>query len=146
LLITPPGALDDVLAPWLLGNVEGRHAVGRTAFGELLVFRDLRARAREAGLPDADQACDVALVDVHLQRMQVLAWSVEAFLERLADPAFRREVLRSALVAGARKRMGPLADGECYAFVPALALGGSERLASVERLDWRVHQELLRQL
>ncbi len=34
-----PGAHAAELEPWLMGRTEGRTSIGRTAFGELLVFR-----------------------------------------------------------------------------------------------------------
>ncbi|MCA2981210.1 MAG: hypothetical protein INH37_23295, partial [Myxococcaceae bacterium] len=61
--ITEPGALDEEMTDWLMGNVEGRRSLGRTAFGELLVFRDLRARAAELGAGDPERESDVVLVD-----------------------------------------------------------------------------------
>ena len=41
LFFTKPGALDDEMSDWLLGNVQGRRSLGRTAFGELIIFRDV---------------------------------------------------------------------------------------------------------
>jgi hypothetical protein len=145
LLVTEPGALDDVMAPWLMGRVDGRRSLGRTAFGDLIVFRDLRARARALGEPGADTACDVAMVDIHYKRMAVLAYSVDALLESLDDVEWQRAFLRRDMYQEVRQRLGDYADGECFCFVPALSLGGSDDAASVQRADWRVHQEILRQ-
>jgi hypothetical protein len=96
-------------------------ALGRTAFGDILVFRDLRERAAGRGLASALDACDVALIDLNLKKMVVLAWSVEEFFERLPDPAFQRAFLRKDLYDQVRARLGDPGDDETYAFVPALA-------------------------
>lgn len=144
-LITKPGALDDEMSDWLLGNVQGRRSIGRTAFGELLVFRDLRARARELGSGDAEREGDVALIDIHYKKMTVLGTSVDAFLEGLEDRAFQDAFLRRAMFEQAVARLGPLGPTQCYGFVPALALGGEDSADSLDRVDWRVHQALLLQ-
>jgi hypothetical protein len=145
LFLTTPGALDDVMSPWLMGRVEGRRSLGRTAFGDIVVFRDLRARAEELGLPEAEEACDVAMVDVHYKRMTVLGTSADDFLANVDDEEFQRAFLRRDMYLAARKRIGDYSDEQCFYFVPALALGGSEDAGSVDRGDWRVHQEILRQ-
>lgn len=145
LVITAPGALDDAMHDWLMGNVAGRRSIGRTAFGELLVFRDLRERARELGVGDPEREADVALIDVHFKKMTVLGNSIEAFLDSLDDADFQEAFLRRSMFDEVKRRLGPCAPNECYGFVPALSLGGSEDAASVQRVDWRVHQAILLQ-
>ncbi len=145
LIITAPGALDDAMHDWLMGNVAGRRSIGRTAFGELLVFRDLRERAQELGVGDPEREADVALIDVHFKKMTVLGNSIEAFLDSLDDADFQEAFLRRSMFDEVKRRLGPCATNECYGFVPALSLGGSEDAASVQRLDWRVHQAILLQ-
>lgn len=144
-IITRPGALDGELRDWLLGNVAGRRSLGRTAFGDLVVFRDLRERARELGVGDAEREGDVALVDIHYKKMTVLGTSVETFLDGLDDALFQKAFLRKELFDEAKRRLGACKPTECYGFVPALALGGSEDADSVQRVDWRVHQAILLQ-
>ncbi len=145
IVITAPGALDDEMRDWLMGNIEGRRSIGRTAFGELLVFRDLRERARELGVGDPDNEADIAIIDVHFKKMTVLGTSVDTFLEGLDDRDFQEAFLRLSLFTEVKRRLGPCKPNECYGFVPALALGGSEEPDSVQRLDWQVHQSLLLQ-
>lgn len=145
IVITTPGALDAELHDWLMGNMEGRRSIGRTAFGELLVFRDLRERARQLG-GDPEREGDVALVDIHYKKMTVLGTSVETFLDGLDDPQFLDAFFRREMFSDALQRLGPCAKNECYGFVPALALGGSEEAESLQRVDWRVHQALLLQM
>jgi hypothetical protein len=141
--ITEPGALDEEMTDWLMGNVEGRRSLGRTAFGELLVFRDLRSRAAELGSGDPERESDVVLVDIHYKKMRVLSQDVEGFLDALEDPEFQSTYLRKELYEAVRAKVGPPSETECYGFVPALALGGREEVGSVQRLDWKVHQAIL---
>lgn len=140
-----PGTHAAELEPWLMGRTEGRTSLGRTAFGELLVFRDLRDHAASLGMEDAESACDVAAIDIHYKRMKVLAMSAEEFVEVLDDPEWQRAFLRLPIYEAAKARVGEWEQHECFGFVPALALGGSEQAASVQRVDWRVHQALLLQ-
>jgi hypothetical protein len=146
LIITKPGAHQDEMRRWLSGNDEGRVAIGRTAFGDIVLFRDLRAFAFAQGTPDAELACDVALIDLNLKKMVVLAWSVEELVQRLADRGFQDAFLRRALYDEVKAQRGDYADDEAYTFVPALRLGGSESAASVQRAKWRVYQDILFQL
>ena len=146
LLVTKPGALDAEMAGWLMGQTAGRRSIGRTAFGDIVVFRDLRERARQAGLPDADTACDIAMVDIHDKQMAVLGDSVAAFLAAIDRHDWQEAFLRRSLYRDAKARIGNYTDDECFCFVPALALGGSGDAESVERANWRVHQDILRQL
>lgn len=146
LQFSQPGTHAAQLSPWLMGRTEGRTSIGRTAFGELLVFRDLRNHATDLGMEDAESACDVTAIDIHFKRMKVLATSAEEFVESLDDPEWQKAFLRQPIYEAAKARIGDWDQHECFAFVPALALGGSEQAASVERMDWSVHQSLLLQI
>ena len=77
--------------------------------------------------------------------MTVLGTSVDAFLEGLDDRDFQEAFLRLSLFDEVKQRLGACKPNECYGFVPALALGGSEEPDTVQRLDWQVHQSLLLQ-
>ena len=145
LQFAPPGVHAAELEPWLMGKTEGRTSIGRTAFGELLVFRDLRDHAASLGMEDADIACDVAAIDIHFKRMKILATSAEEFVQLLDDEEWQRAFLRLPIFTAAKARLGDWDQHECYGFVPALALGGAEHAASVQRVDWRVHQSILLQ-
>jgi hypothetical protein len=146
LMVTKPGTYHEQMSQWLMGNVEGRVAFGRSAFGDILVFRDLRKRSAEQGMENADEACDVAFIDLNLKRMTVLALSVEEFLAKLDDPTFQQKFLRKPLYDQVKARIGDYDDDQVYGFVPALALGGDEKPETVERSNWLVYQEILFQL
>ncbi|MDP2274228.1 MAG: DUF1851 domain-containing protein [Archangium sp.] len=146
LQFSPPGTHANELGPWLRGRTDGRTSIGRTAFGELLVFRDLREHATSLGMEDAETACDVAAIDIHFKRMKILATSAEEFVALLDDAEWQKAFLRKPLYLAAKARVGDWEQHECFGFVPALALGGREQAASVERVDWRVYQALLLQM
>lgn len=146
LIITEPGAHHDEMSQWLMGNTDGRVALGRTVFGDIVVFRDLRDHAAAQGLRGADTACDIAVIDLNLKKMIVLAWSVEDFLKNLDVRKFQNTFLRRKLYDRVKSLLGEPGDGETYAFVPALALGGSEDETQVERQNWSVYQDILFQL
>lgn len=146
LQISAPGRHARELEPWLMGRTAGRTSIGRTAFGELLVFRDLREHAASLGMEDAELACDVAAIDIHFKRMKVLSMSAEEFVELLDDAEWQNAFLRKPLYEAAKARLGEWGPNECYGFVPALSLGGSETADSIDRVDWNVHQALLFQM
>jgi hypothetical protein len=50
------------------------------------------------------------------------------------------------LFARARKKLGVLAAGEMYGFVPALALGGTASVATLEKVAIIEHLDILAQL
>ena len=146
LLVTAPGAHDDEMGPWLNGNTDGRRSIGRTAFGNIVVFRDLRSRAEELDLDGAATACDVSIIDIHYKRMVMIAETVDGLLASLDDRAWQDEHLRGNMYREVKARVGDYADDECLCFVPALAFGGSDDATSVERANWLVHQALLIQM
>ena len=104
-----------------MGRTAGRTSIGRTAFGELLVFRDLREHAASLGMEDAELACDVAAIDIHFKRMKVLSMSAEEFVELLDDAEWQNAFLRKPLYEAAKARLGEWGPTECYGFVPALS-------------------------
>ena len=68
IIVTRPDAHHGEMSRWLTGKTDGRTALGRTAFGDILVFRDLRARAAAEGLEGADEACDVAMIEISFRK------------------------------------------------------------------------------
>ena len=130
-----PADMKETFAPW----VNPRPGVsmvpfGRSAFGDVfyVAFTD-------------DVEPSPGVLDVHYKTMRpAYARDLEDFFDRvLLDPAYRAEELREARFHRAMDELGPLGPGECYHFVPALALGGSED--QVAKGDWSVHLHLLRQ-
>jgi hypothetical protein len=147
--LASPASLDDVLSDWLGKKDATRTPLGWTALGDIIYFRDLRERARALGMgePEADQACDVSVIDVRYKQVKMLAWSLSGFFEGcLGDENALRSELHKDLFDAALARLGPPNADEIYGFVPALGLGGAEDAASLERVDALVHLDILRQL
>ena len=145
-IVTRPDAHHSEMSRWLTGKIDGRVALGRTAFGDILVFRDLRARAAAEGLEGAAEACDVAMIEISFRKMTVLAWSPEQFVAQLDDRKFQDAFLRRRLYAKVKASLGDFADDEVYAFEPVLPKGGSEDADYVERSNWSVYENLLFQV
>ena len=143
----PPDALDDTLAEWLGDFQPWRVPFARTALGDLLYIRDLRERAAALGLDDdeVNAAYDVSMVDVRYKKVSVLAFSFAEFTEGIADEEFLAEELRKDLYDAAVGRLGRPDPDEIYVFVPALAFGGSEDPANLERANADVALSILLQ-
>lgn len=145
--VLPPPVLQPMLDVWIPSSPK-RIPFARTAFGDLFYYRDLADEAREKGMTGErpGELGDVSWVDVHYGVIEVLALSIEAFFgDVLAEPSNVAGVLRGPLAHAAQEIHGPLDAAHQLAFVPALALGGSEDLASVTRVDMLVHTSILRQ-
>jgi hypothetical protein len=130
-----PEVFDDTLAEWLGGFTPSRTPFARTALGDLLYIRDLRERASALGMEGdaAEQAHDVSVLTVRYKATDVVEYSFGAFTRSLSKPGFLADVLRKDLYDGAVGRLGRPDPDEIFVFVPALALGGSEDAASLER-------------
>jgi hypothetical protein len=142
-----PHQLDETLADWLGGFDPWRVPFARTALGDLVYFRDLRTTvATRSGAHD-DSACDVTLVVARYRKAMLLATNVGHFVENvLGNSAALNALLRKDLFDGALARLGPPSADEIYGFVPALALGGSEEPAALERVKAHEHLATLLQL
>ena len=119
------------------------HMVGFSAFGELLLWNEQHKRvvvdlpwltarvdALDAQEPGDPTHFPIATPLYRLDR----EGSFDVFEQTdAADPLFTR----------ALARLGPPDLGQCYGFVPMLALGGSAKLDRIERLDAAVHFSLL---
>ncbi len=131
-----PEAFQETFAPW----VNPRPGItmtpfGRTAFGNVLYV------AYTDGIPPSP-----GVLDVHYKTMRPAAPTVEMFFGSiLMDAEWRDAELQTADFARALEAHGPLKSDQCYAYVPALALGGSPS-GPFDKSHWGVHMELLRQL
>ena len=147
--VVDPATLVNGLTTWLGGPDTSRTAIARTAFGDIFYHRDLREQARAMGMSGTQpgELGDVSYVDVHFREVGIASLEVEDFFNNmLCDPEIVQGSLRKDLVGFAREVHGPLANHECFAFVPALALGGCEDPTCVQKVDMHVHWSILRQL
>ncbi|MCB9704148.1 MAG: DUF1851 domain-containing protein [Myxococcales bacterium] len=145
LRLSAPEALDETLSAWLGGSSPSRVPFAITALGDILYVRDLSERARTLGL-STEGAYDVSLLSPRWQRISVLAFTPMELVELLSDPHAREERLGEGLYREAKGRLGEPAQGELFGFVPALALGGGEEAAALQRVRLAEHLDFLRQL
>jgi hypothetical protein len=109
----------------------GSSVFGRDAFGNLFLLRD----------------GEVFQLDVHRNERMLVASTLELFFSAcLDDPSFRQCYLWSDLLGRAVERCGRLASDECYAFFPALPLGGEVDAETLERVKLSEHLTLMAQL
>ena len=127
--------------PDLLPSVT--HLVGFSAFGELLLWNEKYQMA----LVNLSRL--VARVDAFdaLEPGDPSYFPMTTPLFRLdfghSFDVFEQDDAAEPLFARALARLGPPDLGQCYGFVPMLALGGSAKLDRIERLDAAVHFSLL---
>lgn len=135
LKVINPTDYADNLSAWLGGENPTRIPIMVTGFGNVLYYRRLN-----------DTQNDVALLDIHHCRTYVCAYSFSEFVQLLSDDTVASALLDKELFTQALEKCGSLSDKEIFFFVPALALGGDESVASVEKGDGVVHQRLLFEL
>ncbi len=89
----------------------------------------------------------ILYLNVHTGMRKVIGTSLEVLLgiEISADSFWKKECYGKTELKVIDKH-GPLAYDECYAFVPALALGGSESIAKMQKVKVKEQLELLAQL
>jgi hypothetical protein len=131
LWFTDPKQLDDVLEDWLKAfELESGAVFLRTAFAHLYIW--------------ASGA--VCSIDVQHGGFSRVTDNIDLFFSLLTDEDIRERILRASLYEEVKQRLGPPDRNECYAFVPALALGGPGTAESVQRVQLREHLGILSQL
>ncbi|MBP0578334.1 DUF1851 domain-containing protein [Labrys sp. LIt4] len=143
-----PRDQEAMLARWLLLKQPDptRIPIARTAFGDLIYFRDLRQKAVEKGLPaDWKYASDVVFLSIHHRNSAAITWSMDGFFAGDLKNFLQEEprTYYSLYTSMSERRLGP---GECFYFVPALVLGGQATRQSIGHGDCSVHQDILLQL
>jgi hypothetical protein len=126
-----PASFQDVLTEWT--NLPEREAVliARFSFGDFCFWAEGRAY----------------FADVHLGKATELARDIEFLFDYvLCRDQFLQDVLRLRLHQDCTTRLGRLRAEECFAFVPARALGGPCTPETVQRVALREHLALLAQL
>lgn len=146
-----PEEYAEALSQWL--NAEtvrpDRVPIARTAFGDLVYFRDLRDKAASLALPSATlaEASDISFLSVHHRQSEVFSYDVQSFFDEDLDRYLTSAML--PMLALYRKlrtaRPRPSADA-CYFFEPALVMGGKADAAHIGSGDCLVHLEILHEL
>ena len=143
-----PHDYESVLARWLQRDQPDPSLIpfARTAFGDIIYFRDLREKAKQHGLPaDWKNASDVVFLSIHYHRTEMITWSMDEFFAT-ALQQFLKDNEGSFYKLSSSLNTKQLGKGECYFFVPALALGGKVSKDSVKSGNCLVHQDILLQL
>ena len=89
----------------------------------------------------------ISYLNVHTGDNRIVSTGFQVFIafDMPADTFWKRECY-GKIELKAVKRYGPLDHDECVAFVPALALGGSEKVANMQKVKIEPHLEMLAQL
>jgi hypothetical protein len=125
-----PGEVAGVLREWQ-GWPEGAHAFARDAFGDIFLWVN----------------GEVHRLDVHHSRMDLVALTIDFFFDmKIFNPEFKNEFLDAKRFKGAHKRLGNLGPGECYAYFPALVMGGTERIENLRKVKFLENLALLAQM
>ena len=130
--IVNPLDYETVAGRWLDASVVHSPVIfGRTAFADLFVWSDQ----------------GVSVLNVHYKRLTVMADDIEGFFEYgLCRRKYLKHGLLGDLFTTALPVLGPPNSDECYAFVPALALGGPGTVESLRKVKALQHLDLLLQL
>jgi len=130
LWLVDPEQLADPLEEWL-GHREAL-AFMRTAFGDMFLWHEAR----------------VQYLDILYGRLfPPLTGRVDIFFEvTLCDDSYWNNALYRPTYRKALQRLGLPACDELYAYVPALALGGSTDAAALQKVKLREHLSFLAQV
>lgn len=130
LWLVDPAQLDDVLEDWL--DLDGAKPVVflRTAFAHLYFWHEDYVHS----------------LDVHHGTVSQVTGNIERIFTLLCHPDVKEKMLRASLYEQARATLGPPARDECYAFEPALVLGGPGTVDTIRRVTLREHLGILAQL
>jgi hypothetical protein len=130
LWIVNPKQFDGVVDEWLEFEPGTSSVFMRSAFAHLYLWHDGYVHSLDV------QDGNLSRVTKNIARMFTL----------LTDPELQEKILRRSLYEQVLPRLGPLGRDECYAFEPALALGGPGTPDTVRRVKIREHLGILKQI
>jgi hypothetical protein len=126
-----PDELADPLKEWLTDEHQPAWAFARTAFGDLLFWHNDTAYYLHVLYDKIAELTD----DLELLFEYTLC--KDSYLDKVVDRNLFEKVL---------PRLGAPHFDECYAFEPAIALGGSGQANTVQKAKLREHLSVLAQL
>jgi hypothetical protein len=130
LWVVDPRDFEDVVDDWVdLAGGKARVFL-RTAFGHLYLWYEGAAYS----------------LDVQRADLSRLSADIGAVFTVLTDEDVQEHILRRDTFREVRKRLGPPGRDECYAFVPAIPLGGPGTSETVQKVKLREHLHLLAQI
>lgn len=106
-----------------------------TGFGDIIYFRNL-----------GDGHYDISYLDIHYRKISVIAYNMEEFWSFICLEETQKSLLRLDLFQEAKDKCGALQAEEIYYFVPALILGGAEKVDFIDKGNAAVHQQILFEL
>jgi hypothetical protein len=144
-----PDEYADVLTQWLdpspFKGQDDYQVIARTAFGCLFVWGTKSGGSLQINAPHGIIFPDRAAAKYVQDGRDAIA--VQAFFVSLAkDHTDFADERGKPLFTRARAKLGMLEPDEMYAFVPALALGGTATLANLQKVKILEHLTLLAQL
>ena len=114
---------------------EGALVFARSAAGNLFIWEDLNIGET------------MSFVNVHKGTNIPIATNFDIFFQfNIVTDSYWKRCCYGKIELKLIDKFGPLASDECYSFVPALALGGSESLKKMQKVKFKEQLELLAQL
>jgi len=127
--IVDPTKYSDLLTDWDVPK--GSIVFGRTAFADLMLWAEGQ----------------VQYLFVHHGRIAAITDDLELYINSsLTSDSYLDKALMGREFKKVVRRLGRPAADECYAFVPALALGGSGKIETIQKVKLREHLGILAEL
>ena len=130
LWLVDPAQFSDVIDDWVEVRDSEPLVFLRTAFAHLYFW----------------QNGAVFSLDVHRGSLSEVTKRIWRIFTLVCDPEIKEKILRVSLFEEALPRLGPPARDECYAFEPALALGGPGTVDTLRRVKIREQLGILAQI
>lgn len=136
--IINPDLYKENLWGWLMTDEDlTRIPVAISAFGDIFYYRQL----------DDEGSEDIAYIDPHTSATGVLAWSAEEFFnEWCCDEEVISDFFRKEEVKDVEQLKGSLTHDEIYYYAPALRLGGTPSINTMDRGNALAQLDILLQL
>ncbi len=148
-----PQDYHDILQTWLQdtefakraeSGVDSYYVIGRSAFGDLIVWGTTSGQSL-----DISSNYGMIFPSDYLEKLRVRGEDrqIELFFATMRkEPLDEKDVNEKLLFERAYNNLGPLNDDEMYAFVPALALGGTNKLENLKKVKAIEHLNFLADL
>ncbi len=129
--VVNPDDYSDIPKKWLNTEYHDAYVFARTAFGDLFLLN----------------GNEVYILRVQEGTFRILSSDLSRFVySTLCDKDYLKSGLSNPLFKKALAKLGVLKPDECYAIVPALALGGEFKIEYLQKAKLQTYLELLSQL
>ena len=126
-----PEGFDNIFIDWLGENSEDAHAILRTAFGDIIFWRNNKA----------------FYLDVLYNKVFEITDNLKLLFDySLCNDRYLKIVVKEPLYIKALPKLGKPAYDECYGFFPTLSMGGLCIAENLRKVKLYEHLELLRQV